>query len=324
MKKTIILLTTLATLSASAKISETLPTPAAPATTPAPLTMPEECMLSGSLSTGVSTSYTGRGYLPTRKATMGDGAGFVALKLDLDTKTNWSVHGTVAYKYIMSGHTLFGGAKFGPHMGQLAGMPLPKKNIENEFVVAAELRYTFDETFSFGAGFDYAHGGLLGVMAKHFADKGASSVSEFFVKPTYTPFKWMEISVPVRYSIQGVKGWWFEPSLTFKAPLIGTAEDVKVAGLLSFNMSATGDYFQEYHGACANGSQAWWIQLSTPWFMTDDKNLILTPSVSFHWLGKGAIRGNKHSEYAKYTGDAGYVPFQNFGVVGGISLTYKF
>ncbi len=338
MKKSLILLAALASFSvASAKSPYTIPTAntTAHAVASAPMTteqlpgvqvapINDKSILSGSFTAGVSTAYTGRGYLPTRAATMGDGAGFFALKLDFDTNTDWSVHTTFLYKYIMSGHELYGGAKFGPHTGPYAGTTIPELNIENEFAAAIEARYTVDETFNIGVGYDFVHGGMLGIMAKHFANDTHSTVHELFLKPTYTPFQWMEIAVPVRYSMDGVKGFWFEPSVTFKAPIIGTPEDVKLAGVLSFNMSATGDYFQDYHGACANGSQAWWIQLSTPWFITKEKDLILTPSVSFHWVGKGAIRANKHAEHAKLTGDSHYKPFQNFGVVGGITLTYKF
>ncbi len=296
----------------------------ASALTPPPANDTCDINVSGSLTTGVSTAYTGRGYVPSTKVAMGEGAGMTALKLNFTNDSKWSLHSTLAYTYVMSGHTLYGGAKFGPHTGPLAGHLMPEKNIENEFIVATELRYTFNDQFNIGFGHDFVHGGMLGIMAKHFADQGASVVNEFFLKPTYSPYKWLDLSVAARYSTQGVRGWWFEPSVTFKAPIIGTPEDTKVAALLGFHMSATGDYFQDYHGACANGSQAWWIKLSTPWFMTEEKDLILTPSVSFNWLGKGAIRANKHSEYAKYTGNASYVPFRNFAVVGSVMLTYKF
>ncbi len=280
--------------------------------------------VSGSLSTSISTAYTGRGYVPSTAVAMGEGAGMTVLKLDFTNDSNWSLHSTIAYTYIMSGHTLYGGGKYASYIPGVGGTDLPELNIENEFIVATELRYTFNDKFNLGFGHDFVHGGMLGIMAKHFADQGASVVNEFFLKPTYSPYKWVDIAVAARYSTQGVRGWWFEPSVTFKAPVIGTPEDMKVAALLSFNMSATGDYFQDYHGACANGSQAWWIKLSTPWFITEEKDLILTPSVSFNWLGKGAIRANKHSEYAMGTGDPSDKPFRNFAVVGSVMLTYKF
>ncbi len=285
----------------------------------------DSCTLnvSGALTTSVSTAYTGRGLVASTKAAGGEGVGSTILQLHFENDSKWSLHSTLAYTYIMSSHTLYPGAKFGAHT-PYAGYPMPEKNIENEFVVATEIRYTPSEKFNVGFGHDYIHGGLLGIMAKHFADEGASSVNEFFIKPTYSPYKWLDLSVATRYSTQGVRGWWFEPSVTFKAPIIGTPDDITLAGILSFHMSATGDYFQDYHGACANGSQAWWIKLSTPWFITEDKSLILTPSVSFNWLGKGAIRANKHSEHVQYTGDSAYVPFRNFAVVGSVMLTYKF
>ncbi len=286
----------------------------------------KELFVSGSFTVGYSTNYTGRGYVVSHSVAEGDGIAFSALKLDFNIADRLSLHSTIAYTPVLSGHTLYGAAEFGPTYNSfgLEG-PIKEANIENEFVVKTELRYEFiPEIFSVGIGHDYIHGGLLGVMAKHYADQGASSVNEFFINPRYTPTKWLELSVPVNYSTQGIVGWWFEPSITFKAPIVGTPEDVKVAALLTFSMSATASYFSDWHHACENGDQAYWIKLSTPWFITDDKSLILTPSVSFHWLGNGGIAANKGSEFRQYSENPNNVPFRNFGVVGSVSLTYKF
>ena len=87
-------------------------------------------------------------------------------------------------------------------------------------------------------------------------------------------------------------------------------------------MSATANYFDPGHHANANGAQAFWIQLSTPWFIT--KQLILTPSVSFNWLGAGAQKAAKTSLLRQQTGDATLVPYRNFGVVAGVKCTYTF
>lgn len=280
----------------------------------------------GSFTAGAATNYTGRGYVTSRTAMEGEGVEFMALKLDHEVNENWSINSTLAYTISSSGHTLYGNPSYHPYYASinpaLTG-PIKECNLENELVLSSEARYS-QEKWSIGIGADYVHGGLLGVMAKHFADQGASSVTEFFLSPEYSPYKWVSINCPIRYSVQGVTGWWIEPSVTFKAPLIGTAEDVKLAALLSFNISIAADYFQDYHGACNNGSQAFWVKLSTPYFVDDAKKWILTPSVSFNWLGHGAMKANKKSAYKQATMDSSYVPYQNFAVVGSISCTYVF
>ena len=68
--------------------------------------------------------------------------------------------------------------------------------------------------------------------------------------------------------------------------------------------------------------QAFWLKLSTPWFVNEAKNFILTPAVSFNWLGKGGMKANEKSEAKAYGSD--YVPFRNFAVVGDLTATYKF
>ena len=40
-----------------------------------------------------------------------------------------------------------------------------------------------------------------------------------------------------------IYGWWFEPQVTFKAPLIDTPENVKLAAKLDLGASFTADYF---------------------------------------------------------------------------------
>ena len=83
------------------------------------------------------------------------------------------------------------------------------------------------------------------------------------------------------------------------------------------------DGFYDYsHNACDNGIQAYWVKLSTPWFVNEAKNFILTPAVSFNWLGRGGRQANKQSE-AKAYGDR-YTPFRDFAVVGELTATYKF
>ena len=194
-------------------------------------------------------------------------------------------------------------------------------NIEPEFAVVNSIKYT-REKWNMALGHDFIHGGILGVMAKHYRDQGASCVNEVFVRPEWTPAKWVSVGCTTRFSFQGIVGWWFEPDVTFKAPIIGTPEDVKLAGVLQLGLTATADYFRSHYFACDNGTQALWIKLSTPWFVT--KNFIITPSVSFNWLGKGAINANKTSEFRQYTENSHNIPFRNFGVVGGCAATYTF
>jgi hypothetical protein len=46
--------------------------------------------------------------------------------------------------------------------------------------------------------------------------------------------------------------------------------------------------------------------------------------VSFNWLGEGGLQANHDSEFKHYTENSSMVPFREHGVVGGVSLTYKF
>lgn len=204
---------------------------------------------------------------------------------------------------------------------KISGGKIKQANIEPEFAIVNSVKYT-REKWNMALGHDFIHGGILGVMAKHYRDQGASCVNEVFVRPEWTPAKWVSVGCTTRFSFQGIVGWWFEPDVTFKAPIIGTPEDIKLAGVVQFGLTATADYFRSHYFACDNGTQAFWVKLSTPWFVT--KNVIITPSVSFNWLGKGAINANKTSEFRKYTENSHSIPFRNFGVVGGCAATYTF
>ena len=306
--------------------------------------------LSGALSVGYATNYSGRGYVISHSVAEGDSSEFAALHFtyDVGSKSLWTIENTLAYTVVTSGHTLYGNPTFGPTtaagLGYLAAMeagvlgvpgaleayqnaaantPVKQANIENEFVVATALKYT-RPYWNVSFGHDFVHGGLLGVMAKHYRKQGASCVNEVFITPVVTPTKWLEVGVTTRYSFQGITGWWFEPYASVKAPIIGTPEDVKLAGVLTLGMTATADYFQSYYFACQNGSQNFWIKLATPYFVNASKSLIITPSVSFNWLGKGAIKANAKSEYKHYSENPNNVPFRNFGVVGSVSCTYLF
>ncbi|MBR2126624.1 MAG: hypothetical protein IJ943_07805 [Akkermansia sp.] len=322
--------------------------------------------LSGLVSFGYDSNYTGRGYVVSHSVAQGDSVLNTALKLnyDLGKPGQWTLGSTIAYIIPTSGHTLYGNPTIGPNIAAgavdqlitaaggdqlladvkanpnnphlaLGGKSyndmvnaakkrnVKQANIENQFTLITEAKYTsVTEKWNVAFGHNFTHGGLLGVMAKHYRNQGASCVNEFFVTPEWTPYKWLSIGMKTSYSFQGIQGWWFEPYLTMKAPIIGTPEDLKLLGVLTFGMSATANYFQEDYGACGNGSQAFWIKFSTPWFVRD--NFIITPSISFNWLGKGGTNANKNSEFRYYTENPNSVPFRNFGVVAGVSATYTF
>ncbi len=301
-------------------------------------TEPAQKKLSGLISLGMDTNYTGRGYVISHTVAEGDGVASAALKLnyDLGEPGKWTLGTTIAYIAPMSGHKLYGEPTLGGNnpieaapgvyypagvlgaMGQTIGY----KNIENQFTIVTEAKYT-EEKWNVAFGHNFTHGGLLGVMNKHFRKRSFSNVNEVFVQPEWTPYKWLSIGMKTSLSVQGMEGgWWFEPYATVKAPIIGTPEDLTLLGTVTVGMSATNDYFRQTDHACANGPQAFFVKVSTPWFV--NKNFIITPSVSFNWLGQGGLKANKHSEAAYATGYAGHVPFRNFGVVAGISATYTF
>ncbi len=317
-----------------ALLAATLTTGAAFATTTAPepdySTLPALSTerLSGSLTLGASTNYAAsRGYVVTRSACGGDGTVFGALKLDYDIgkkKDFWSLENTIFYQVPVAGHNLYGAtALFHPQAGYVG--KLPEMNIENEFSIITGAKYK-REKWNVRMGHQVIHGGLIGAMAKHFRNQGASCTNELYLTPEWTPTAWLATGVTTRLSFQGLYGWWFEPYVTVKAPLIGTdkgifsnaSQDLKLAAVATFAMSATTEYFNYGDFACSNGSQAFWLKLSTPWFAKE--NLVITPSVSFHWLGKGGMKANKQAELK----DFGLVPFKNFAVVGSLAATYTF
>lgn len=302
---------------------------------------PAQKKLSGLISFGYETNYTGRGYVVSHTVAQGDSVLNSALKLHYDIGETgcWTLNSTIAYIIPVSGHTLYGDPKlggnnivalhplYGPITGAQAGamgQTIGYKNIENQFTVITDLKYTSPtEKWNVALGHNFTHGGLLGVMTKHYRKRSFSNVNEFFVAPEWTPYKWLSLGMKVSYSFQGMEGgWWFEPYVTVKAPIIGTPDDLTLLGTATIGMSATYDYFKASDEACANGTQAVWVKLSTPWFVT--KNFIITPSISFNWLGNGGIKANKGSKAAYATGYSGNVPFRNFGVVAGISATYTF
>ncbi|MDO4750946.1 MAG: hypothetical protein Q4A24_02460 [Akkermansia sp.] len=316
--------------------------------------------LKGSLTVGYDTNYTGRGYVVSHSVAQGDSVGYTALKLnyDMGKESAWSLGHTLAYHVPMSGHTLYGNPDFSTHGAYLAGVhsgevpatcPYPgvsqeqyeqmvaegvyakrgsrkikNANIENQLTLMTELKYTAQD-WNVAFGHTFIHGGLLGVMAKHYRDQGASVVNEVFIAPEWTPSnaKWFSAGVKTSFSFQGITGWWFEPYVTFKAPVFGEPlTDNSMLAVVTFAMSATADYFDSRYFACANGSQAFWVKLSTPWFVKE--NVIITPSVSFNWLGRGGMKANTQSEFKQYTGNDHNHPFRNFGVVFGVSATYTF
>ncbi len=199
--------------------------------------------------------------------------------------------------------------------------PMGAKNIENEFIFRNGLKYT-RELWNTSFGYDFIHGGIPGVIAKHFDGERQSRMHQVWINGEITPVAWFSADVNIARTFDTIDGWWLEAHARFKAPIIGSPEDITLAGILEFGLSATHQFYDESHNACDNGLQAYWVKLSTPWFMNDAKSFILTPSVSFNWLGRGGRQANTRS-HARAYGDS-YVPFRNFAVVGDMTLTYKF
>ncbi len=280
---------------------------------------------SGSFTVGADTNYVGRGLVATSAAAEGNGTETLALKTkySFDKDSPWSIDSTIAYKILSEGHTLYGNPSFHKFFEDNYGLsgPIKECNMENEFAIVTAGTYKQD-LWNVSFGHKFVHGGILGVMAKHYRDQSASVVNEVFVNPVWTPKKWVEVGCTTSFSFQGITGWWFEPHVTFKGRILGDEENTKLAALLTFGMSATCDYFAGAYNACVNGAQAYWIKLDLPWFVTD--NVIITPSVSFNWAGHGALKGNKLSEFKNYTQNGMYEPFKNDAVVGSIMVTYKF
>lgn len=196
-----------------------------------------------------------------------------------------------------------------------------QKNVENEFILRNSVKYT-RQYWNASLGHDVIQGGVAGVVAKHYDGQNHSRMQEVFLNFEVTPVAWFSADINAARTFDTVEGWWFEAHARLKAPIIGTPEDIKVAGILEYGMSWTANFYNSYHNACSNGTQAFWLKLSTPWFVNDAKSFILTPGVSFNWLGKGGMKANERS-HAKVFGDQ-YKPFRDFAVVGDLTATYKF
>ena len=320
MKKSLITMMAAALMSASAFAGD--------ATMDTFVTQPSQDFkrLSGAVHVGAGTAYTLHGYVPTTAVVQGEGYGMTALQLayDFGKESFWSYNGGLSYKVPFSGHTLYGNPskEFAP--GYNVDMKTAKHstlNIENELIVRNGLKYT-RELWNAGFGYDFIHGGIPGVVAKHFDGESQSYMQQYWVSAEVTPVAWFSADIQAARTFDTITGWWFEAHARFKAPLIGSPEDIKLAGILEFGISWTDRFYSDKHNACDNGIQAYWVKLSTPWFMNEAKNVILTPSVSFNWLGNGGRQANKQSEAKKF-GEY-YTPFRDFAVVGDITLTYKF
>ena len=316
-------------------------------TTVTPVTTTQDFKrLSGAVHVGVGTAYTCHGYVPTTTVVQGEGVGMGAIQLgyDFGKEGAWSYMGALSYKAPFSGHTLYGAPTavsretFAAVFPGAAGMspevfegtyqavkdkihPMPEKNIENEFIVRNGLKYT-KSLWNVSFGHDYIHGGIAGVVAKHFDLQKDSKLQQVWGNFEITPVAWFSADLNCARTFDTVEGWWFEAHARLKAPIIGSPEDIKVAGILEYGMSWCANFYDSAHNACSNGTQAFWLKLSTPWFVNESKNFILTPSVSCNWLGKGGMKANEKSEAKAYGNN--YVPFRNFAVVGDLTATYKF
>ncbi|MGN0869278.1 MAG: hypothetical protein ACI4O9_07115 [Akkermansia sp.] len=308
--------------------------------------------VSGSLTLGYDTLGNDRGVVLSHSVVEGDGSPFASLKLNYDfgRKGGWSYDSIIYYRDVTSGHRLYGNPTYGPQtaaaigagyalrQGLTPGTPqfdavanqvaakyrnthVKQANCEPEIAFVNDLRYT-QEKWNVSFGHTFIHGGILGVMAKHFRHQGASCVNEAFIRPELTPYKWVSAGVTTRYSFSGIDGWWFEPDITFKAPLIGTEDNVKVAAVLKLAMTATANYFNHTDAANGNGSQAYYTKLYLPWMVND--HLTITPGIGLHWAGRGAVRCNEKSAYARACNNNDFKPFRNFAVVGTIMCTYSF
>lgn len=302
--------------------------------------------LSGSMTLGYDTLANDRGVVLSHSVLGGDGSpiGLLKYNWDFGRSGGWSWDGMVYFRDVTSGHRLYGNPTFGPNFAQNyvhqmnptlpVGSPtynnavqqmtkrcVKQANAESEWVLQNGLKYTQDK-WNVAFGHSFIRGGVLGVFAKHFRHQGASVLNEAYLRPEWTPTKWLSVGVDVRHSFSGIHGWWFLPDVTLKAPLYKEGDKVKLAAVCKLAMAATADYFDDTDSACNNGSQAYYMKLSLPWFVTD--HVIITPGVGLHWLGKGAIYVNKRSAYARATDNPTYVPFRNFAVVGSVSATYTF
>ena len=276
--------------------------------------------LSGAFHVGAGTAYTCHGYVPTTEVVQGEGYGMAALQLayDFGKESFWSYNGGLSYKAPFSGHTLYGGAVRTKH-GFV--YDIPDNNIENEFILRNGLKYTRN-LWNVSFGHDYIHGGIPGVVAKHFDLENHSRMQQVWTNMEITPVAWFSADMNIARTFDTIDGWWFEWHARFKAPIIGSPENIKVAGILEFGLSASSQFYSPKHNACDNGLQAYWVKFSTPWFVNEEKTFILTPSVSFNWLARGGRQANTQS-HAKVFGDQ-YTPFRKHAVVGDLTATYKF
>lgn len=309
--------------------------------------------LSGALHIGAGTAYTLHGYVVSRPVIQGEGYGMGAVQLayDFGKEGLWSYTGALSYKCPFSGHTLYGNPIASRQLwagsNAMEGNMVPMgelmqtgkfsettekqyqktkhmmgyKNVEDEFLIRNGLKYT-REKWNVAFGHDFIHGGIPGVVSKHFDGNSHSYMQQGFLNFEVTPVAWFSADLNVARVFDNMDGWWFEAHTRFKAPIIGTPEDIKLAGILELGMSWTANFYNSAHNACSNGTQAFWVKLSTPWFVNEEKNFILTPGVSFNWLGKGGMKANERSA-ARVFGDQ-YKPFRNFAVVGDLTATYKF
>ena len=292
----------------------------------------------------------------------GYGMGAIQLAYDFGKESFWSYTGAISYKAPFSGHTLYGNpqtltrAGFAAHssgavpppvnnswghlndahptipgvtVGQAAegayqankNTPMGSKNIENEFILRNGLKYTRN-LWNVSFGHDYIHGGIPGVVAKHFDHENHSRMQQVWTNMEITPVAWFSADMNIARTFDTIDGWWFEWHARFKAPIIGSPENITVAGILEFGLSATSQFYSPEHNACDNGLQAYWVKFSTPWFVNEEKTFILTPSVSFNWLARGGRQANTQSEAKAYGSQ--YQPFRKHAVVGDLTATYKF
>ncbi|MBR6575665.1 MAG: hypothetical protein IKK73_00885, partial [Akkermansia sp.] len=172
MKKSLITMMAAALMSASAFAGD--------ATMDSFVTQPSQDFkrLSGAVHVGGGTAYTLHGYVPTTAVVQGEGYGMTALQLayDFGKESFWSYNGGLSYKVPFSGHTLYGNPSKEVFPGFDVDMKTAKNstlNIENEFIVRNGLKYT-RELWNAGFGYDFIHGGIPGVVAKHFDGESQS------------------------------------------------------------------------------------------------------------------------------------------------------
>ena len=243
--------------------------------------------LSGSLTLGYDTLANDRGVVLSHSVLGGDGSPIGALKYNYDfgRQGKWSFDGMVYFRDVTSGHRLYGNPCYGgsgadmvvhklyPTLPpthpmyaqvreQVCKTRIKQANAESEWVFQNGLKYT-EEKWNVAFGHTFIRGGVLGVFAKHFRHQGASCLNEVYLRPEWTPAPWVSVGVDVRHSFSGIHGWWILPDITFKAPLWREGDTVKLAAVAKFAMAATGDYFDETDSACNNGSQTYYIKLST-------------------------------------------------------------